>query len=152
MPISFVAARKPPANAAVVAYGLTSDSLESASEGLNVDALNRLGFTGKVGQVEVLPAGDRLIAAVGLGAAAPVEIQDLREAGAALARAVRRQRSVATDLAAVSGRGAAEATRAVVEAMALALYQFDYKSKATQIKDDGNLSRVTLVGSVAAAC
>ena len=150
MPISFVAARKPPANAAVVAYGLTSDSLESASEGLNVDALNRLGFTGKVGQVEVLPAGDRLIAAVGLGAAAPVEIQDLREAGAALARAVRRQRSVATDLATVSGRSAAEATRAVVEAMALALYQFDYKSKATQIKDDGNLSRVTLVGSVAA--
>jgi len=35
--------------------------------------------------------------------------------------------------------------------MALSLYRFDYKSKATRTKGDDNLSRVILVGSVASA-
>ena len=104
MTISFIAARQPPANAAVVAYGLTSDSLDSASGGLSVDALNRLGFTGEVGQVEVLPAGDRLVAAVGLGAAAPVDVQDLRKASAALARAGARLGSGAQGIFALAPR------------------------------------------------
>ena len=150
MDITFTTARRAPANAAVVAHGLTTEGLESPPDGLDPNALRRLGFTAESGQVQMVPAGERLVAAVGLGAADGVDAGTLRKAGAALARAVRRQRSVATDLVTASGLGAPEASRAVVEGMALALYQFGYKSAATRPKGDDALSRVVLVGSTAA--
>ena len=121
MDITFTTARRAPANAAVVAHGLTTEGLKSPPEGLDPNTLGRLGFTADSGQVQMVPAGERLVAAVGLGAADGVDLGTLRKAGAALARAVRRQRSVATDLATASGLGAPEASRAVVEGMALAL-------------------------------
>ena len=93
MDITFTTARRAPANAAVVAHGLTTEGLESPPDGLDPNALRRLGFTAESGQVQVVPAGERLVAAVGLGAADGVDLGTLRKAGAALARAVRRHRS-----------------------------------------------------------
>ena len=99
MDINFTTARRAPSNVAVVAHGLTTEGLKSPPEGLDPKVLRRLGFTAESGQVQMVPAGERLVAAVGLGAADEVNLGTLRKAGAALARAVRRQRSVATDLA-----------------------------------------------------
>ena len=77
MDITFTIARRAPANAAVVAHGLTTEGLKSPPDGLDPSALRRLGFTAEPGQVQVVPAGERLVAAVGLGAADGVDLRTL---------------------------------------------------------------------------
>tara|TARA_B100000686_G_scaffold333299_1_gene399078 strand:- start:462 stop:1841 length:1380 start_codon:yes stop_codon:yes gene_type:complete len=123
--------------------------LDALPGGLDRKLLERLGFNAKVGQVQFLPSpDDRLLAAVGLGPAAGMSFEDLRQAGAALARAARKHRSIATDLVTVSDLERDRATRALIEGMALSLYRFDYKTVETsKVKD--SLSRVILVGSTA---
>lgn len=150
MPITFTTAHRIPANTTVVAYGLTTEKLDSPPADLAPGTLERLGFTAEVGQVQVIPSGNRLIALVGLGSSRAIDVGTLRKAGASLARSVRHQRSVATDLLTASGLPTPAAGKAIVESMALALYRFDYKSAATQPKGDNALSRVVLVGSTAA--
>ena len=98
MTISFTTARRLPANAAVVAYGIKSDELNSPPECFNPAELKKLGFKGELGQVQILPEGNKLIAAVGLGESTEITPTKLRTAAAALARATRRHASVATDL------------------------------------------------------
>ncbi|MBT3245546.1 MAG: leucyl aminopeptidase [Actinobacteria bacterium] len=150
-PPTFVTARTAPSRAAVVAHGLTQEALGSdLPDGLTVGDLKRLGFKARPGQVQMLPNGDRLVAAVGLGPADRVTTDVVRNAAADLARATRRHRTVATDLAAASGIDAAGATRAVVEGMTLALYRFGYRSRAGSGSERDSLSKVTLVGSTAA--
>ncbi|MDP7550778.1 MAG: leucyl aminopeptidase [Acidimicrobiales bacterium] len=150
-PPTFVTARSAPSRVAVVAYGLTEEALGAdLSDGLDSGSLKRLGFSAGAGQVQVLPAGDRLVAVVGLGPVGDVTTDVVRNAAADLARAVRRHRTVATDLAAASGIDAAGATRAVVEGMTLALYRFGYRSRAGSGSERDSLSKVTLVGSTAA--
>jgi|TARA_B100000959_G_scaffold49588_1_gene51100 leucyl aminopeptidase len=150
-PPTFTTARTAPSRVAVVAHGLTEEALGSELPGgLESGSLKRLGFTAGAGQVQVLPEGDRLVVAVGLGPAGNVTTGVVRNAAADLARATRRHRTVATDLAAASGIDAAGATRAVVEGMTLALYRFGYRSKAGSGGDRDSLSKVTLVGSAAA--
>ena len=89
MDITFTTARRAPANSAVVALGLTPEGLKSPPDGLDVDALRRLGFTAEASQVQLVPVGERLVAAVGLGPADGINAGILRKASAALARAVR---------------------------------------------------------------
>ncbi|MDP6697490.1 MAG: leucyl aminopeptidase [Acidimicrobiales bacterium] len=150
-PPTFTTARSAPSRVAVVAYGLTEEALGSElPDGLESGSLKRLGFTAGAGQVQVLPAGDRLVAAVGLGPSGDVTTGVVRNAAADLARATRKHRTVATDLAVASGIDAAGATRAVVEGMTLALYRFGYRSRAGSGGDRDSLSKVTLVGSTAA--
>ena len=148
MAITFTTARRAPATARIVAHGLTTEALAEGSLPAGVDAadLERLGFEAKAEQVQVLPGDGRLVAVVGLGDAGDVAADTVRRSAAALARAASRQRSVACDLAAVSGLDAAEATQAVVEGIGLAAYRFGYAS--TKPKPD--IERVSLVGSTAA--
>ena len=87
MTISFTTARRLPANAAVVAYGINSDELNSLPTGFNSTQLKKLGFKGEIGQVQILPEGNKLIAAVGLGESKEITPTKLRSAAAALARA-----------------------------------------------------------------
>ena len=69
-PPTFTTARTAPSRVAVVAHGLTEEALGSELPGgLESGSLKRLGFTAGAGQVQVLPEGDRLVVAVGLGAA-----------------------------------------------------------------------------------
>jgi len=152
----FTTARRAPARAEVVAHGITTERLaadEALPSGLDRDDLGRLGFEARRGQVQVVPVGGRLVAAVGLGGAEGLSTDGLRKAAAALARAVRSRRSLATDLAAVAagsgGPTEAEGAAAVVEGLTLALYRFGYQST----KGDGagdRLARVSMVGSTAA--
>ncbi|HAQ22410.1 MAG TPA: hypothetical protein DCR10_02590, partial [Acidimicrobiaceae bacterium] len=135
MNVQFSAARRMPARAEVIAHGLTLEDFEGGEDlptELGRDDLGRLGFEGKAGQVQVVPCGGRLLAAVGLGSATEISTNVLRRSAANLARAVRKRRSVALDLASVAARngGPAEAdgVAAVVEGVELALYRFDYRS------------------------
>ncbi len=156
MNVQFSAARRMPARAEVIAHGLTLEDFEGGEDlptELGRDDLGRLGFEGKAGQVQVVPCGGRLLAAVGLGSATEISTNVLRRSAANLARAVRKRRSVALDLASVAARngGPAEAdgVAAVVEGVELALYRFDYRSSGGARQGD-RLGRATMVGSTAA--
>ena len=151
MTISFTTARRLPANAAVVAYGINSDELNSLPTGFNSTQLKKLGFKGEIGQVQILPEGNKLIAAVGLGESKEITPTKLRSAAAALARATRRHSSLATDLVASSNIETTQAVQSVVEGIALALYKFDYKSSSTRNKEDEALKKVILAGSTSSA-
>ncbi|MDP6178082.1 MAG: M17 family peptidase N-terminal domain-containing protein, partial [Acidimicrobiales bacterium] len=149
-PPTFTTARNVPSKVAVVAHGLTEEALgNDLPDGLDSGSLKRLGFAAGAGQVQIVPSGDRLVAAVGLGPAGDVTTDVVRNAAADLARAVRKQKTLATDLAAVSGIDAADATQAVVEGISLALYRFGYRSKTGSGGDTDTLAKVTLVGSTA---
>ena len=149
MPITFTTARRAPATAHVVAHGVTTEGLEDGSglpDGIDRGALDRLGFEARAEQVQVLPSGKRLVALIGLGGADQMSTDTVRRAAASLARATRKHRSVACDLAAASGLDAARATQAVVEGIGLAAYRFGY----TSTKAERGIERVSLVGSTAA--
>ena len=132
MTISFTTARRLPTNAAVVAYGIKSDELGNLPACFSSTELKKLGFKGELGQVQILPEGNKLIAAVGLGESTEISPTKLRTAAAALARAARRHASVATDLVSKSEIETTQAIQSVVEGMALSLYKFDYKSSSTK--------------------
>ena len=151
MTISFTTARRLPANAAVDAYGINSDELNSLPTGFNSTQLKKLGFKGEIVQVQILPEGNKLIAAVGLGESKEITPTKLRSAAAALARATRRHSSLATDLVASSNIETTQAVQSVVEGIALALYKFDYKSSSTRNKEDEALKKVILAGSTSSA-
>ncbi len=151
----FSTGRRAPARAEVVAHGITTECLaggDALPSGLDRDDLGRLGFEAKAGQVQVVPVGGRLVAVVGLGGAHELCSDGLRGAAAALARAVRKHRSLATDLASVvaaaDGPTEGDGVAAVVEGLTLALYRFGYQSTGGAREGD-RLARVTLVGSTA---
>ncbi len=144
MDITFTTARKAPAASAVVAYGVTTEGFEDPSCRTDLTAdLETMNFTAKVGQVQLLPQGKQVTAVVGLGSADQLGTDELRIAAAALARATGKYKTVSCDLADVSNLPIDEATRAVVEGIGLASYQFGYKSTKT----DSKLAKVILTGS-----
>lgn len=101
-----------PADAAVVARAVFADRLDAAP--VPADVLRRLGFEGKVDQLQVLPdGGDGLLLLVGLGDRAKVTPNALRRAGAALTKAARKQArltvAVLDDLAAAANEDPSEA-------------------------------------------
>ncbi len=148
MTISFSLGRKSPANVAVAAFGVTEEGLQDPAcrTDLTTD-LEALGFTAKVGQVQLLPQGKQIVAAVGLGPSEKLVASELRSAAAALARATTKYKSVSCDLAHVSNLPTGTAIRAVVEGMGLASYEFGYKSKKSEMQ----LNKVVLTGSTSAS-
>ena len=151
MAITFKTTRRLPANASVVAYGVNTLTLDELSGELKSSELKKLGFKADLGEIQILPSGKKLLVAVGLGDPNIIDHISLKRAAAALARATRQHRSVATDLAYSSGIDISQASSAVVEGMALALYDFNYKSAATRKKQNEALTQVTLAGSTASA-
>ena len=105
------------------------------------------GFEGKPGQTALVPADGALrvsaVLLLGVGDPDAVTVDGLRRAGAALARAATKVRTVATTLIDAAPRGQAEAAaQAVAEGVLLGGYQFlDYKSQATATE----LRRVALL-------
>ena len=122
------------------------------------DFLASTGFRGEIGQTQSVLVERRHVVAVGTSPAAtdggapgsahpsiPTN-DDLRRAGAALARASTRVRSVATTLH-TAGNGTPASAQAVVEGLVLAGYR--YRPSATS--PEPLLEEVTLVGSAPAA-
>ena len=133
MTISFSLGRKTPANVEVAAFGVTEEGFQdpACKTDLTID-LETLGFKAQVGQIQIVPQGKQVVAAVGLGPVEKLSTSELRAASAALARATKGYKSVACDLVNASNLPTESATRAVVEGMGLALYEFGYKSKKSE--------------------
>ena len=139
MDITFITSRKAPASSSVVAYGVTAEGFEDPSCRTELTAdLETLNFAAKVGQIQLLPQGKQVTAIVGLGPEDQLDANALRIAAAALARTTSQYKTISCDLPHVSGLPINEATRAVVEGIGLASYQFGYKTKKT---DNENQNR-----------
>lgn len=144
--IRFAAAADVPANAQVLGVPVFANG-KSPSSGVELDGryLKARGFEGKKGQTESLLADDgTTIVAIGMGEAAKVSADVLRDAGACLARAASKSKRVATTLLdAANGVERSAAAQAVAEGVALASYDFEvYRSNPKGSK----IERVTVVG------
>lgn len=113
--------------------------------GVSRSVLSANGFTGKMGDVLVMPqASGPTVVAVGIGEG-PVDAADLRGAAAKFSRAATRHARLATSLATVDGSAPAEAMEVVTEAILLARYRYEgYRSEE---QDHTVLQSLTLVSS-----
>jgi leucyl aminopeptidase len=139
--------RTAPDDLEVLAVPVCVDRFGQADQALDWEYLRRRGFEGKVGQVQTLPGElGVVVVAVGLGVSAVAGPAELRKAGAALARTVRRQRVVATTLLdGLSPIGdKVGCAQALAEGLELAAYGFHvYKSDP----DPCRIERVVVVGT-----
>jgi leucyl aminopeptidase len=128
--------------------GPGADAIDTALGGRLAAFMEESGFEGKPGQTLALPGGGSLTAQgallVGVGKADDIDLDVLRNAGAALARKAAKVRAVATtllDAAPDLDRG--DAATALAEGVLLGGYQFlQYKSDAKPSK----LRRVVVLG------
>ncbi len=144
MPLTAELARTAPDDVDALAVGAVSDRLEG--DGVDWAFLAAHGFEAKLGDVRALPGPDgRTTFVVGLGKAAEVDERALRHAAGALARAAKRQTSLAVDLLGHLAGGASpvRGAQAVVEGLVLGGYEY------TALKSDpkpSKLARVVVVG------
>lgn len=129
MSIAFTTARTAPEGADVVAVLVAEGG--AAPPGVDADVLERLGFEGKARSTKVLAGADgRLVAVAGLGRTDALEEGAVRDAGAALARALERHATVAVDLGDAAGLDPRAAAQALGEGFALGAYSYDrFKSE-----------------------
>lgn len=147
MPISVTLARTVPAGADVTALGVRSDQVDAEPHDLDWRLLRGLGFEGKAGQVQMVAGGDgRPVAVVGMGPAADVTPAVIRRSSAALARAARRHRWLASSLldAVPTDGDLAAAAQAHAEGILLGAYGYDaFKSDP----EPNSLRKLSVVGS-----
>ena len=140
----FVAAADAPVDAEAIGFPVFADLTVPAGAGAELDQAyaRRRGFEGQPGQTLALPGPDgRVVIAVGVGAAADVDGDTLRRAGAALARQAGTATVLATTLAAAAPRP--ELVAAAVEGIGLATYKFaGHKKQPPGV----TLQRVVVVG------
>ena len=117
------AAANTAAASSAIGYGIGPSGAVPRALGINRAALKRLGFSGAVGQSVVVPqASGPTVVAVGVGERP--DATALRNAAAALARAVPKVAHLSTDLADQASVGAGAASAAVVEGVGLAAYRY----------------------------
>jgi leucyl aminopeptidase len=125
--------------------------------GLGRAALEANGFTGRVGQVFTVPqAGSgrgavtgSVTVAVGIGDPGELDVNGVRTAAAAFARAAGKHRHLATSLTDVDGVDARAAGQAVVEGVLLGSYR--YVGLKTGDGNGTNLSSLALVAAAGRA-
>ena len=121
-------ARSVPSGAGVVGVAVTTSGAVPRSVGMNRKALETHGFTGARASTLVVPSSSSAtVVAVGLGDVDEIDAATVRDAAAALARAVPGWNHVATTLveaAIAAGMDAADAAQAVVEGIRLATYRY----------------------------
>ena len=145
MSLTIELARTAPADVAASAVGVVAGQ----RDGVDVDwgYLEGQGFEAKKGDVRALPGeGGTTTYVVGLGSADEVDRAALRFAAGALARAAKRQPSLAVDLlgSLANGGDAAAAAQAIAEGLVLGGYQFSvFKSEPKP----SELSRAAIVGT-----
>lgn len=138
-PLSVKIAKTAPAGATATAVAVFADRLTKVP-GVRKAALDRAGFSGRVGETLVLDDGERARVLVGLGRIGEVGANELRTAAAVFARAVGRHRRAAVDYPEGLELDVADGVRAVTEGLILGSYRFEaYKSSTTP-----GLSAVTI--------
>jgi leucyl aminopeptidase len=133
------------------ALGPGVDAVDDALEGGLRSFMEEADFEGKAGQTLAVPTFGRLRAAaavlVGVGELDELDADGLRRAGASVARAAKKAKSVATTIVELGADApkleAADAAQAFAEGVSLGAYRFlKYKGDA----DAGRLERVIVVG------
>jgi leucyl aminopeptidase len=145
--ITFASARRTPTTADVVVLAVYSDRPDSRPSDLDWTSIEARGFESKPGQVQVATKqGKTLVAVVGLGEIDKVDTTAVRKAGAAIARALKKHKTIATPLledlpARIEPNAAAQA---LAEGIVLGSYSFDlYKSDGAK---PSAITRVVAVG------
>jgi leucyl aminopeptidase len=145
--ITFASARRAPATADVVVLAVYSDRPDSRPSDLDWSSIEARGFEGKPGQVQIATKqGGTLVAVVGLGEIDKVDVTAVRKAGAAIAKALKKYKTIATPLledlpARIEHNVAAQA---LAEGIVLGSYGFDrYKSEGAK---PSAIARVVAVG------
>ncbi len=87
MPVTATLVSSVPARAEIVALPVRSDRLGDEPYDLDWKLLKALGFEGKDGQIQMVAAGGRPVAVVGMGTSAELTPAVIRRASASLARA-----------------------------------------------------------------
>ncbi|HUP74749.1 MAG TPA: leucyl aminopeptidase [Acidimicrobiales bacterium] len=134
--ITFASARRTPPTADVVVLAVYSDRADSRPSDLDWPSIEARGFEAKPGQVQVaMQQGKTLVAVVGLGEIDKVDATAVRKAGAAVARALKKYKTIATplleDLPARIERNVA--AQALAEGVVLGSYNFErYKSEGAK--------------------
>ncbi len=143
MSITFHASRTIPKAAKASVRLVTSEEVSEGIEGLPDKQLANAGFEGKADETHTWPDSGRVGALVGVGAAAEVDTDKLRRAGAAIGRGFARNTRIGVELPAGIEVDGAAARQAVVEGISLSTYAFSaYKSDPTPSK----LARVDVAG------
>lgn len=135
-----VVERSAPRSATLVGVAVGPSGPVPRSVGLGRRDLERQGFTGRVGQVLVVPGRGRAVAAVGVGERP--DTTALRDAAAALVRHAGRHVSIAVDIVASGSRATADA-QAVTEGAVLAAYRYPGLGDAG---DRSPITRIAVVG------
>ena len=151
MALTITTARSAPTTTKLVGVGVFSDL--DRPENLSKEALDSRGFDAGLGKTMIVETADGLRAAVGLGKSEDFDPAVLRRAGASLARASRRHKTIATTLladavAAIDGIDQGACAEALAEGLQLGNYRFDkYKGKPAR----NDLTKVTVAGTTSAA-
>lgn len=136
-------ARNAPRSATAVGWAVATKGPVPRQLGVNRGALEANGFEGKVGQTLVIPAGDGVVVAVGVGEPGSIDAKAARSAAAAFARAVPKHEHLATNLADLDGSDARSVGQAVAEGVLLASYR--YVGLKTANGTGSKLSHLTLL-------
>jgi leucyl aminopeptidase len=128
--------------------GPGADAVDAALGGTLDEFMKEVGFEGKTGEALAVPTGGRLgakaVVLVGVGERDKLKLDDVRNAGATLAKRASKVASAATTLldAVPDGVDRAAAAQALAEGIVLGSYQFlKYKGEATASR----LARVTVI-------
>ena len=153
MTLAFDVTRSAPKGVDALAVPVFTDGTVPRSLGLSRASLAAVGFDGSAGQIFQVPsATGAVVVAVGMGARADLTTHSVRNAAAALARAVARHEWVATTLADVEpkdGEGRAVG-QAIAEGITMASYRFTKHRSEVGKPDAKNplkLAKITLVCS-----
>ena len=153
MTLAFDVTRSAPKGVDALAVPVFTEGTVPRSLGLSRASLAAVGFDGSAGQIFQVPsATGAVVVAVGMGARADLTTHSVRNAAAALARAVARHEWVATTLADVEpkdGEGRAVG-QAIAEGITMASYRFTKHRSEVGKPDAKNplkLAKITLVCS-----
>jgi len=145
MAITFTLSRKAPARAELHAVPVASDQVSDEPHGLDWAVLKSRGFEGSEAQVQIVSGENgMLMAAVGVGPSGGVNDAVIRKAAAALARAAKRHKHIASSLLACVPEDGdlAAAAQAHAEGVTLGAYRYD------ELRSEGKPNLVTTVSVV----
>ncbi|HEY4377454.1 MAG TPA: M17 family peptidase N-terminal domain-containing protein, partial [Acidimicrobiales bacterium] len=144
--VNVVHAGAVPEGEALVAVGVRSDHLADDTEGVDPALLEAAGFEGKVAQTRLVSIDGAVRLLVGLGGGDAIEPTTLRRAGAALARAAKREPRVVTTVLDLVADDRPAAASALAEGLVLGAYRFSAYKKASGADSAGReLAEVVVV-------
>jgi leucyl aminopeptidase len=155
MTLAFDVTRSAPKGVDALAVPVFTDGPVPRALGLSRGSLAAVGFDGSAAQIFQVPsATGPVVVAVGMGARADLTVHGVRNAAAALARAVARHEWVATTLADLEpkdGEGRAVG-QAIAEGITMASYRFTkHRSEASNKPDAKNTPKLAKVALVCSA-